>query len=60
MQLLETYMRNLEECRKLALSATHPEQRRTIEEICAMWHRLAEERRKQLNLGEDWQSSRAS
>jgi hypothetical protein len=51
MQLLQAYLRNFDECKKLASRAAHPEQRRAIQEICAMWQRLAEERSKQLELG---------
>lgn len=48
MKLLEEYLRNAEECRKLAAKADQPEQRAAIERIAETWKQLAELRRKTL------------
>ena len=48
MNLLQAYLRNAEECRKLAAAAADPAHRKLIEEICETWEMLAEERRQVL------------
>ena len=48
MKLVEEYRRRADECRKLVQQTLIPDHRKSIEKICDMWLRLAEERLKWL------------
>ena len=48
MELIAEYLRRAEECRKVAQQTTVASHRKAIQEICDMWARLADERRKLL------------
>jgi hypothetical protein len=48
MELVADYLRREEDCRKLALLTQMMAHRKIIEEMCDMWARLAEERRRYL------------
>ena len=46
MDIIDEYLRRAAECRKLAQQTTIAAHRTAIEEMCAIWEQLAEERRK--------------
>jgi hypothetical protein len=48
MEFVAEYLRRAEECRQLAQMTKIPAHRKTIQDVCDTWIRLADERRRHL------------